>query len=419
MFSLEQFVANERTPMDQNGVGFARIHMTDEKIADNGAHFDPWLRRPYRDERGRVWVDVTKGYEPRKDRDGAIVRNHRGQIVYNRIKEPELVSDRRRHDLPVINITDNATVLRKDQWIMVDQAVLRASRKRLRLWADMRAANTFGGFDGMATPILEYEKLNDAGEAIVDMEGLTEGNNFQPSFTLQGMPLPITHCDFTLSQRFLASSRRGGGFGADTIRMEMAARRVGEAIEQTAIGTQTGVVHGTSTDYAQTSQVYGLTNHPERITKTSITAPTGSNGTTILTEWLDHRDELFQQNFHGPFNVYTATSYDQFLDDEFKTNSDKSLRNRLLEIDGITSIKRLDYLTTSGTNLWTQLGEEIQAVSGMEIMTMQWETKGGLQLNFKVMGIQVPRIRSVLVNTNTTGPAAAATAKAPVLHCTT
>ena len=238
-------------------------------------------------------------------------------------------------------------------------------------------------------------------------------------FTLQGMPLPITHCDFFVSKRFLAASKRNAGRGADTIRAEMAARRVGENIEQTCIGTQTGTVYGLSTDYANTSQVEGYVNSTDRITRTGITAPSGSNGTTILTEWLDHRDDLYQQNFYGPYQVYVATSYDQFLDDEFKTNSDKSLRQRLLAIENIRGIKRLDYLTTSGTVLWVQMGQEIQAVNGMEVTTVQWESKGGMQLNFKVMGIQVPRIRSVQVNTSTTGIASAGTAKSPILHGTT
>lgn len=418
MFSLETFTRNERASVESGG----NQYISNDTISDDAAHFDPGLHRPYRNEdRPEVWVDVTMGHETREDRDGAIIRNSQHEAVMFPVKEPQLVSERRRKDLTVINITSNATVLRKDQWIMIDQTVLDAARKRMVAWADLRATNTFGGFDGFATPILEFERLTDSGQAVVDMDGMSEGLNFAPKFELQGMPLPITHCDFFLSSRFLASSRRGGGgAAADTIRAEMAARRVGETIEQTLIGTQTGTTYGISTDYTNTSKVEGYTNHNDRITTTSITAPSGSNGTTILTEWLDHRDNMYQQNFYGPFQIYTATSYDQFLDDEFKTNSDKSLRQRLMEIEGINSIKRLDYLTTAGTYLWVQMGPEIQAVNGMEVTTVQWESKGGMQLNFKVMGIQVPRIRSVNINQSTTGPATVtSTPKCPVQHATT
>jgi hypothetical protein len=36
----------------------------------------------------------------------------------------------------------------------------------------------------------------------------------------------------------------------------------------------------------------------------------------------------------------------------------------------------------------------IQAINGMDITTLQWETVGGMQLHFKVMCIQVPQMFS-------------------------
>jgi len=35
-----------------------------------------------------------------------------------------------------------------------------------------------------------------------------------------------------------------------------------------------------------------------------------------------------------------------------------------------------------------------RAINGMPITTVQWESAGGMRLNFKVMAIQVPQIRS-------------------------
>jgi hypothetical protein len=34
------------------------------------------------------------------------------------------------------------------------------------------------------------------------------------------------------------------------------------------------------------------------------------------------------------------------------------------------------------------------AINGMEITTIQWSSAGGMQKNYKVLGIQVPRLRS-------------------------
>lgn len=420
MFTLEEFVLNRKTAIGADGV--SRVENMEIKATDIGdkSHFDPGLMRPYRDDRGNVWVDVTIGHEVAKDRDGAVIMNARGEPKYKPIYDTQLVRDRINRDLPVLNV-DNASVLRKDQWLTIDASVQEASRKRMRAWADLRASNTMSGFDGMATPILEWERLTDAGEAVVDMFGEATGNDFAPQYDLQGMPLPMTYVDFALSKRFLAVSRAKGQAGADTVRARMAGRRIGETLERTYIGTQTGLVYGKSTDYAQTSAVYGLTNHPERITVTGATAPTGSNGTTILTEWLAQREQFFTNNFYGPFMVYTATSYDQYLDNLFSTSEPSAgkLRQQLLAIDGITGIRRLDYLTTSGTAIWVDMsGDNITAVNGMDITTVQWSERGGMDLRFRVMTIQAPLIKSTYINSGTSGPASSTTLKTPIVHVT-
>jgi hypothetical protein len=359
-----------------------------------GQSFDPGIRRPYLAENGRVYVDVTTGFKPRQDKEGNFVRNKQGDLRYDRQVEPQLVSDRLQHGLPTLHV-DNATTLTKDQWIRLDAVVMKAARQRLRAWSDLRSANTFGGFDGMATPILEHEIMTDPGEAIADMEGLAEGRNSAPKFALQGLPLPITHSDFYLPQRFLAASRNKGQ-PQDTLRAEIAGRRVGELIEKTLIGSVAGTVYGQGTSaYLRQSQVYGYKTHPAIQTKAGMTTPTGSNGTTCVTEILEMLELAYNKGFYGPFMLYVSTGYDQFLDNDLKANSDKTTRSRIKEIDAIQDVRRLDYLT--GTELLlVQMTEDVaQAVNGAEITTMQWDTKGGMQVNFKVLGIQVPRIRSV------------------------
>lgn len=400
MFTLENFVENHRAG-DAGGV----VVVNGSDLVGN-AHWDVGLRRPYL-ENGRVWVDVFKGYKPRKDAQGNIVRNSIGMAVMDKIYEPQLVSERMAQGMPVLNV-DNASVLRKDQWIMLDNMVLTAARARLRAWADLRAASTLGGFDGMATPILEHEIVTDVGEAQADMEGLSEGRNFQPSFALQGLPLPITHSDFWLSERFLAASRSKGQ-PADLVRGEMAGRRVGELIEKTLIGSATGVEYGKSTDYLSAAKVYGYTNHPDRITKTNLTASAtiSSNiattgGSTMVKEIIAMLNLAYDNNFFGPFMLYVSTAYDALLDNDFKAESDLTIRQRIRQIDGITDVRRLDYLTGDVLLLVQMTSDVVQAVNGLEITTVQWSDKGNMRHMFKVMGIQVPRIRSVYKSGTTT-----------------
>ena len=404
---VDAFVQNEG--WDQQGSLGSALDL----VRERGTIWDPGLERPYLDSRGRACITINTGRKaPRRDsKGGGFITNKMGMPKLFPVYENQLISERAARGLPIPTI-NTGNLLTKEAWVMLDNAVLEAARDRLRAWGDLRASNTYGGFDGMANPIIEFERVTDVGEAVEDMDAMTEGRSFAPKFDLQGMPLPITHSDFFLSSRFLAVSKNKSQ-PMDTMRAEMAGRRIGERIEKVTIGLQEGTVYGeaagTRYTYANTSQVYGYLNHPDRLTVSALTQPTGSNGGNILTDWLYIREQLYANKFFGPYIVYTSTDWDQYLDNLFSTTepSAGSLRKRLLEIEDVQDIRRLDYLnSTNGytyTTIWVQMTPETaRAVNGMEITTVQWPSMGGMRLNFKVMCIQVPQIRSRFIGPNTT-----------------
>lgn len=317
----------------------------------------------------------------------------------------------------------NATTLRKEEWIQLDQVVLRAARYRLRAWADLAAANSFGGFNGMSKMILEHEVQSDPGSALVDMDGLTEGRTDTPQYQLQGLPLPITHSDFYFSSRVLAVSRNSGT-PLDTTMGEASGRRVAEMIEKTLIGTKIGVTYGGNSTYVggygRPSTVYGYTNFPQRLTSATFHLPTGGSWTPgkTLADVLGALDQLRLNKFYGPFMVYHSNDWDQYLDNDYIVSagagnvsglSMQTLRNRLRQIDGVVDVRRLDMMFAkqqSGpgsdidavfpfTMVFVQMTPDVaRAVNGMDITTVQWESVGGMRVNFKVMCIQVPQLRA-------------------------
>jgi hypothetical protein len=352
--------------------------------------FEKGLLRPYFDSRRQRCVTVTNGQGKPEKRTIAELT---GQGIWS----------------PVFN----ATTLRKDEWIQYDNAVVKAARQRMRAWADLAAANSYGGFNGMAKTILERENISDVGEAMVDMDGLTEGRGDRPEFQLEGLPLPITHCDFFISSRDLMVSRNSGT-PLSTLMAEMAARRVAEVIEQTTIGIQTGLAFGGTGGYSdgraysRASQVYGYTNFPDRLTKLDLTVPDGTNPEDVLEDVLEMRQTLYDNRFYGPFMLYHSTNYDRFLDNDYtrlvaagnSVGGNMTLRDRIRAIDGISDVRRLDFLVpvdaaADYTLILVQMTSDVaRAVNGMDITTVQWESVGGMRLNFKVMGIQVPQLWS-------------------------
>ncbi len=257
----------------------------------------------------------------------------------------------------------------------------------------------------MSKTALEYEAMSDPQEAVVDMDGLTEGRNDAPQFKLRSLPLPITHSDFNISSRKLATSRIGG-MPLDTTLGEAAGRRVAERIEKTTIGVETGTTYGTvstgPTAHDGTSTVYGYINYANRLTKTDLTIPTGSNPEVTVANVIAMREQLYANKFYGPFMLYHSTDWDAYMDNDYArlggNNANMTLRDRLKAIDGIKGVKRLDFLTAANSHAFTMVmvqmtSDVARAVNGMDITTVQWESVGGMRLNFKVMCIQVPQLR--------------------------
>lgn len=382
--------------------------------------YDPGLMRPYFDARGRPSVAMSTGrHETRKGPDGKVICNALGEPTRFPIYRQELIASLRARGMD--NAVWNSTSLRKDEWEMIDRAVIRASRDRLRAWADISAASTYGGFNGMSKSYLVRETMTDVGEALVDMDGLTESRQDSPLFTPDALPLPIIHSGFHLSSRTLAESRNTGT-PLDTTIAEANGRRVAETLEKMTIGTidLSTFVLGSSTEYTNRG-IYGFTTHPDRITKTDLTAVASATPANVKDDVLEMITLAMAQKFYGPYVLYYNSSYDTLMQDDYWVYSSsggaaptRTIRQRLMEIEGIQDVRRLDLLSSTQTLLLVQMtGDTVRAVNGMDITTLQWESKGGMQLNFKVLCIQVPDIRSQYVGTSQTSR------KCGIVHGTT
>jgi hypothetical protein len=383
--------------------------------ARGGIHFDDGLMRPYVNERGVRCCDVQTGR--------VVVNKETGRMT------PEV------QQVPIKDLignglsnpswfATNATTLRKEEWIKLDEVVLRAARFPLRVWADLAAANSYGGFNGMSTMVLEHETMNDPGEAVVDFDGLSEARHDDTIFQLEGIPLPITHDDFFFSSRRLAISRNMGT-PLDVSRGEAAGRRIGEQIEKTTIGTITGPSFGPGLSpaigrTAGVATVNGYINFPARqVYAGTARAPTqtGWNPGWLLSDVLAMRQQMYNQKFTGPYIIYHSNDWDRYLDGSFyelltsgAVAPTQTLRQRLKSIENISDVRRSDFMFSAAPAAgasqpyntlvpfrlcMVQMTPDVaRAINGMDITTVQWESQGGMRLNFKVMCIQVPQLRA-------------------------
>lgn len=325
--------------------------------------FNTDLMRPWMDRYGRSWVTFNSG---RVDQQG--------KPIYMR------------------RLVNNAVAtLRKDEWKLLDSAVIRTAQNRLRVVADMRGAGLqYVIGNGLAKTQLDYEDLSDINEASISMDGIRRGSSDRVHYDLKSLPLPIVHHDFALPSRQVLVSQNGST-PIDTTWAELAGRKVAEKIEDLTLGEVA------SYKYAG-GYVYGLTTFPNRLTA-SLTAPTGANNATVVSEVLAMRQQLYDNNFYGPFMLYNSPTYDQYMDTDYSTaKGDNTLRDRLRAIEGITDVRTSDRLSNTTLLMVQQTPDVARMVIGLDVTTVQWQSHGGFQENFKVMAIIVPQIRADQAN---------------------
>lgn len=289
-----------------------------------------------------------------------------------------------------VNALRPLDTLRKDEWKLFDDKVIEIARARMVGVADLMSKGlTFSVANPLGTTRIEWEKQGDMDAADVSMSGVTEGKNDRVTYDLVSVPLPIIHRDFHLNIRNLEASRTRGE-ALDTTQAATAARKVSEKIEEILFDGST--VNGTNTP------IYGYTNALNRNTGSLANwADAGTTGANIITDILEMLAALYNDHMYGPYMLYVPADYWNKLMDDYKAASDRTILERILALEGIAGVKMTPNLTggASGEVLLVQMTSDVVDIAeGMQPTTVQWESHGGMVVNFKVMAIMVPRMKS-------------------------
>lgn len=387
---LDGFIPNPEAP---SGYQRGQILASDNaEILEN-----PHIRRPYKPTRGPN-VDIP------------CVTVHTGRYTVEKGEKRPIREQRRIIDLMNEGFFDpvfffaNQSSLRKEEWEMLDAEVQAEYLKPMTAWLDLMGISELSGFDGMGVMTVEYEAMSDVGEAVVDMTGDGQGVADAPLYNLRSTPLPVTHMDWYFTKRRLMVSKNKGT-PLDFTMGGRAARVIGEKIERTTIGVDSGITYGTQTAgpgaHTGTSTVYGLINHPERETKSDFLSPLDGAWTPekFYNSILAALQQMYALGVYGPFSLYYSFDWDQYINRPFSVaggnNASETLRSMLLKIPDIAVCKRLNFLTGSYRIVLVNRSKETaRAINGQDIITVQWPSLGGMKLNYKTMVIQAPQIKS-------------------------
>jgi len=288
--------------------------------------------------------------------------------------------------IPLFNTT---ATLRKDEWKQMDDAILFAAQERLVAVGDLYARNlVYRIGNGLGKTVLEYEDLSELTAAEITMDAVTPSKRDRPEYELKYLPLPIIHKDFSFNIRALTASRNSGQ-PLDTTTGIMAARVVAEKVEDIYFNGASTYTYGGGT-------LYGLIDHPQNndVTLSAHWDASAKTGTDILDDVREMKQASIDAKHYGPWVLYVPTAYETVLDDDYKSDSDKTIRQRILEISGIQDVKVADKLPADKVVMVQMTTDTVRIVEGLALTTVEWQEQGGLTTNYKVMAIMVPQIRA-------------------------
>lgn len=301
----------------------------------------------------------------------------------------DVVSNGRTHRVPEMRTVPVANaLLRKYEWEQIDTAVVDVVRSPNVALNDFLRLGLTQRLDGLGVIVSTYEQLGDMTEANVSMEGLVRGEQDRTPFIPQSIPVPLIHKDFQLSLRHLESSRRGGGETLDTTQARVATRRVQDKVDDI-------IFNGHGTKVGSLNQIYGLSNKPQRLQKTSADCGGGDFGTSqnfykTLNGAITFLRDL---GYYGPYGVYISSAqYSQT--NTLVSGTAVSERTTALEQLPEVSFINQAHKLTDGEMLVFQLSTDVADIAiAQDVTPVQWEGIGGFVIDFRIFTALTIRVK--------------------------
>lgn len=316
--------------------------------------------RPWIGKDGKAYITVFSGGD-RKD-----VRNYRAELVTN-------------------------ATLRYDEWRTLDEAVVKVAEQRLVGFDDLRSNGLVKPLgNAMGTTVLTWEEMSDAMEAGVSIDPVKRTQSDAVKFNTNHIPIPVIHSDYQISERILQESRNRGS-GLDVLNAERAARKVAEKLEDMLFGSAATLTYGGGT-------IHSYLSFPDKnsVTLGSAWNASGKTPAQIKDDVLNMIQASIDDRFYGPWVLYIPTAYQTVLDDDYSVSggSTQTVRQRIEAINGIQKVQVVDRLPADTVLLVSMQSDVVDLIDGMPFQNVQWNSEGGFVHHYKVMTIQVPRIKS-------------------------
>jgi hypothetical protein len=271
-------------------------------------------------------------------------------------------------------------VLREDATKQIEETLTSVARRDLVAVADLRAAGLTVPLNNIGITSFEFNRVSPVGEATQSMSILNLGDKDLATLARTAIPVPVTASQFEMDARMQAA---GGNVGESVslTNVEEHTRAVAEKLEDTLVNGSS-VILGANT-------LPGYTNFSsrEQVSFSDGAWSVASSLESAVTDVLAMRTALRENGFTGPYILYVPSNFDGVLDEDYKANSDRTLRERLLSINGVSQVKVLPSLADSNVLMVQMTRSVVQAAIGQDITTVTWDMYGGLASHWAILAV--------------------------------
>jgi len=258
----------------------------------------------------------------------------------------------------------NASPLPKDVWGEWDREGLEVQREVLAVFGDLAATV------GMPMPIGKlvhyFQQVSDSGSVNVSLDGRSKGRTDQPTITYQGTPLPIVDSPFSYGWRQMEAARTEGFADLDAGARRNAMFKVAEKLENIALSGDSDIVVGGD-------QLYGLTNHPKRESRSTTNDLSSCTGPQWLADVNATLQLLHGNNYRVPATLYV--NWDDWFyasSTDFSTSyANKTIAQRILESGGVREVVPASNVAADTIIAVVKDRRSVQVLNGMPMSTRQ------------------------------------------------
>lgn len=288
-------------------------------------------------------------------------------------------------------IAANATTLEEDEWETLSDTMVRTYKANLVGIQDLQDAGLTRDIS-LATMVDLWQDMSAFTEAEVSMDGEAQSDEDRINYATQGVPVPIVHKDFRISERELQSSRR--------LNNDLRTDGIAEATRVVSEMLESILFEGWDPTYrdqdGDTFQLHGYTNHPDRGTVSGSDWGTPDNIRDDVVSALDTLDD--NNRTGGGFWMYIAPPQWQQWRSSVDPDGDGNLtvRQRVMdEFDAeLDMVGRAEFLPDGEAVLVDPSPDVVELAVAEDIQAVEWSSGSGMTNFVKILAAIAPEVKS-------------------------